>query len=134
MFTGTGTPNRSRQQRTLLDLWLDSVQAPLVLEISAVRAVPTVRNFIWRMQQRDSRLIRINLREANIHYPDDIELALEAKEKPYARATRREVRVSEVHPQGFSAGLAMDEYWGAASPTSAHAPNQNALWTRLMSP
>ena len=72
MFTGTGTPNRSRQQRTLLDLWLDSVQAPLMLKISAVRAVPTVRNFIWRMQQRDSRLIRINLREANIHYPDDI--------------------------------------------------------------
>ena len=72
---------RSQQQRMLLDMWLDgSAQAPLVIEIGAGRAVPTVRNFTRRMQLRGSRLIRINLHEANIHNPGDIELALGAKE------------------------------------------------------
>ena len=71
---------RSQQQRILLDMWLDSAQAPLVIEIGAGRAVPTVRNFTRRMQQRGSRLIRINLHEANIHDPGNIELALGAKE------------------------------------------------------
>ena len=70
----------SQQQRVLVDRWLDSAQAPLVIEIGAGRAVPTVRNFTRRMQQRGSRLIRINLHEANIHNPGDIELALGAKE------------------------------------------------------
>ena len=71
---------RSAQQRMLLDMWLDSAQAPLVIEIGSGRALPTVRNFTRRMQQRGSRLIRINLHEANIHNPGDIELALGAKE------------------------------------------------------
>ena len=73
-------PIRSQQQRMLLDLWLDSAPAPLVIELGAGRAVPTVRNFTRRMQQRGSALVRINLREANIHNPDAIELALGAKE------------------------------------------------------
>jgi NAD-dependent SIR2 family protein deacetylase len=71
---------RSTQQRMLLDTWLDSAPAPLVIEIGAGRAVPTVRNFTRRMQQRGSPLLRINLREANIHNPDAIELALGARE------------------------------------------------------
>ncbi len=72
--------NRSHTQRALLDRWLDSAQAPLVVEIGAGRAIATVRHFSQRMQQRGSRLIRINLHEANIHNPDAIELALGAKE------------------------------------------------------
>ena len=79
---------RSAQQRMLLDMWLDSVQAPLVLEIGAGRAVPTVRNFTRRMQLRGSRLIRINLHEANIHNPGDIELALGARQALQALGTR----------------------------------------------
>ena len=71
---------RSQQQRALLDVWLDSAQTPLVIEIGAGRASPTVRNFTRRMQQRGSRLIRVNLHEANIHNPGDIELALGATE------------------------------------------------------
>lgn len=71
---------RSQQQRMLLDMWLDSATAPLVIEIGAGRSVPTVRNFTRRMQQRGSALVRINLREANIHNPDAIELALGARE------------------------------------------------------
>mgnify|MGYP000844005947 FL=1 len=72
--------DRSDVQRTLLDRWLDSAQAPLVVEIGAGRAIATVRHFSQRMQQRGSPLIRINLREANIHNPDAIELALGAQE------------------------------------------------------
>ena len=72
--------DRSDVQRTLLDRWLDSAQAPLVVEIGAGRAIATVRHFSQRMQQRGSPLIRINLHEANIHNPDAIELALGAQE------------------------------------------------------
>ena len=73
-------PTRSQQQRMLLDLWLDSASAPLIIEIGAGRAVPTVRNFTRRMQLRGSPLVRINLHDANIHNPDAIELALGARE------------------------------------------------------
>jgi NAD-dependent SIR2 family protein deacetylase len=61
-------------------MWLDSTPTPLVLEIGASRAVATVRNFTRRMQRRGSPLIRINLHEADIHNPNDIELALGAKD------------------------------------------------------
>ena len=71
---------RSEQQRMLLDMWLDSAEAPLVIEIGAGRAVPTVRNFTRRMQQRGSALVRINLHEANIHHPGAMEIALGAKD------------------------------------------------------
>ena len=71
---------RTQQQRMLLDMWLNSTPAPLVIEIGAGRAVPTVRNFTRRMQLRGSALVRINLYEANIHNPKDIELALRAKD------------------------------------------------------
>ena len=57
-----------------------STPTPLVLEIGASRAVATVRNFTRRMQRRGSPLIRINLHEADIHNPNDIELALGAKD------------------------------------------------------
>ena len=72
---------RSQQQRERLDRWLDSAQAsPLVIEIGAGRAIATVRHFSQRMQQRRSKLIRINLHEANVYNPHDIELALGARD------------------------------------------------------
>ena len=79
-FACLGAHTRTQQQRMLLDMWLDSTPAPLVIEIGAGRAVPTVRNFTRRMQLRGSALVRINLYEANIHNPKDIELALGAKD------------------------------------------------------
>lgn len=73
--------SRSDLQMQRLDLWLDGVSAPpLVLEIGAGRAVATVRHFSQRMKQRGSRLIRINLHEANIHNPQDIEIPLGAQD------------------------------------------------------
>lgn len=71
---------RSAQQRTLLDSWLDTAPAPLVLEIGAGRTLATVRHFTLRMQRRGSKLVRINPHDVNIHNPEDIEIALGAKE------------------------------------------------------
>ena len=71
---------RSDRQRALLDRWLDNAAAPLVLEIGADRTLAAMRHFAQRMKQRGSTLIRIHLRDANIHNPHDIELALGAKE------------------------------------------------------
>lgn len=79
-------PQRSAAQRERLDRWLDQVAAPLVIEIGAGRAVSTVRQFSQRMRQRGSRLIRINLHEANIHNPQDIELVLGARQALEAMA------------------------------------------------
>ncbi len=70
----------TERQHMLLDAWLDTVPAPLVLEIGAGRTIATVRHFTQRMQQRGSQLIRINLHEANIHNPKAIEIALGARQ------------------------------------------------------
>lgn len=71
---------RSARQRALLDSWLDTATAPLVLEIGAGRTLATVRHFTFRMRRRGSKLVRINPHEVNIHNPEDIEIALGAKE------------------------------------------------------
>ena len=71
---------RSQKQRMLLDRWLDSAQSPLVIEIGVGHAIATVRDFSRRMQQRGSRLIRINPYDVHVHNPYAIEIALGAKE------------------------------------------------------
>ena len=72
-------PERSTAQRERLDQWLDRVPAPLVIEIGAGRAVATVRHFSQRLQQRGSRLIRINLHEADGSNPQTIAIAMGAR-------------------------------------------------------
>ena len=71
---------RSEAQRERLDDWLDRTPPPLVIEIGAGRAIATVRHFTQRLKQRGSRVIRINLHEANIGNTVDIEIALGARE------------------------------------------------------
>ena len=72
---------RSDRQQTKLGRWLASAtQPPLVIEIGAGRAIATVRHFSERMKRRGSKLIRINLHESDIDNPEDIEIALGAKE------------------------------------------------------
>lgn len=97
-------PDRSQAQRDRLDRWLDRSQAPLVIEIGAGRAVATVRHFrLQRMQQRGSRLIRINRDEANIHNPDALEMALGAKEalqRIDAHIKRRTAVIGELSTMG----------------------------------
>src|SRR5450830_1464619 len=65
-----------RQQR-----WLDTVRRPLVIEIGAGTAIPTVRHFSQRVLQRHGgRLIRINLRESGVANVLDVGLAAGAVE------------------------------------------------------
>lgn len=89
---------RSDQQRALLDRWLDQSPAPLVLEIGASNAIATVRHFTRRLQQRGSKLIRINPHEANIHNPQAIELALGARQALEGIAARLQGRDLSSHP------------------------------------
>ena len=65
-----------RQQR-----WLQTVSRPLVIEIGAGTAIPTVRHFSHRIvQQYGGRLIRINVREPAVSDKADLGLAAGAVE------------------------------------------------------
>ena len=78
-MTGNGTPSAAPSKRMLLDMWFDSTPTRWCWRSAPAVAVATVRNFTRRMQRRGSPLIRINLHEADIHNPNDIELALGLK-------------------------------------------------------
>lgn len=60
-----GLPYEKQQQR--LAAWISSVSKPVVVEVGAGNALPTVRRFSERFSAQ--RLIRINLRESNTN-PD----------------------------------------------------------------
>lgn len=63
-----------RQQR-----WLDRVQRPVVIEIGAGTAIPTVRHFGRRITGRhNGTLVRINLREPDVDRSQDVGLRLGA--------------------------------------------------------
>ncbi|QIL44463.1 NAD-dependent deacetylase [Acidovorax sp. HDW3] len=70
----------TERQHMLLDAWLGSTPPPLVIEIGAGRAIATVRHFSQRMQQRGSRLIRINPDDARVNNAHAIELSLGARD------------------------------------------------------
>ena len=66
----------ARQQK-----WLDRVQRPVVIEIGAGNAIPTVRHFSNRViRQHDGRLVRINVRESRVERRLDVGLACTALE------------------------------------------------------
>ncbi|MFZ6692118.1 SIR2 family NAD-dependent protein deacylase [Undibacterium sp. SXout20W] len=61
--------------------WLDTVSRPLVIEIGAGTAIPTVRHFSQRIvRQYGGRLLRINLRESQVASQHDLGLAAGAVE------------------------------------------------------
>jgi NAD-dependent SIR2 family protein deacetylase len=65
-----------RQQR-----WLERVRRPVVIEIGAGTAIPTVRHFSNRVIQRHhGTLVRINLREPDVQRSQDVGLELGALE------------------------------------------------------
>lgn len=58
---GDWLSDRSDMQESSLQRWLSNVRQPLVLEIGAGTAVPTVRHFARRLQsQRSAKIVRIN--------------------------------------------------------------------------
>lgn len=68
---------RTIQQRLKLEQWLKLYQHPVVIEIDAGTAIPTVRNFSERFAHA---LIRINLREPEIFNQNGIAIKASALE------------------------------------------------------
>ena len=67
---------RQRAQARLMESWLAGVQAPVVVEIGAGTAIPSVREFSQRIiHEFGGRLIRINPSESNVPTPFDVGFA-----------------------------------------------------------
>lgn len=67
---------RSEAQCAQQQRWLRGVQRPVVIEIGAGSAIPTVRHFSNRViRQHGGQLVRINLREPRVERPLDVGLA-----------------------------------------------------------
>jgi NAD-dependent SIR2 family protein deacetylase len=66
---------RSAQQAARLQAWLRRVQRPLVIELGAGTAIPSVRHFSQGMAARGGRLVRINPREPQVAEQRDVGLA-----------------------------------------------------------
>ena len=72
MFGDAGwVSERSGQQRTNYDQWIQQVENPLVIEIGAGTHIPTVRHESERRSRR-GRLVRINPREPGRSGPETI--------------------------------------------------------------
>ncbi|CAN7313537.1 NAD-dependent deacetylase [Variovorax sp. LjRoot84] len=72
---------REQAQAERLERWLSSVSRPVVIEIGAGTAIPSVRYFSQRVvQQFGGRLIRINPREPEVRSSHDVGLAIGAVE------------------------------------------------------
>ena len=67
---------RSEAQGAHQQRWLSGAQRPVVIEIGAGIAIPTVRHFSNRViRQHGGQLVRINLRESRVERPRDVGLA-----------------------------------------------------------
>lgn len=68
MFNDSGwIEHRSDRQAQRQQAWLAGVRRPVVVEIGAGTAIPSVRYFSQRViTQHDGRLVRINLRESQV--------------------------------------------------------------------
>lgn len=71
--------SRAQRQAARLDAWLDSVSRPLVIEMGAGTAIPSVRHFSHRIvHEFGGRLIRINPREFAVPTALDVGLSMSA--------------------------------------------------------
>jgi len=77
MFGDWGWNNaRSTEQSRRLDQWLAGVDRPVVIEIGAGKAIPSVRHFSHRIvQKHGGRLIRINPDDAQVPSSLDVGFA-----------------------------------------------------------
>lgn len=70
---------RTDRQSENLTVWLERVKRPVVIEIGAGRAIPSVRQFGQNVaQQRGGRLIRINPQESGVNPAHGIGIQLAA--------------------------------------------------------
>lgn len=68
--------SRAAAQARRLESWLRDCERPLVIELGAGTAVPSVRNFAARVvQSRGGRLVRVNPREPGVRDARDVSLA-----------------------------------------------------------
>lgn len=70
---------RTRAQSERQQRWLERVRRPVVIELGAGTAIPTVRHFSRRVIGRhNGTLVRINLREPDVDRPQNVGLRLGA--------------------------------------------------------
>jgi NAD-dependent SIR2 family protein deacetylase len=70
-------PARSEAQAEKLEAWMATVRRPVIIEIGAGTAVPSVRNFSQQMLiHAGARLVRINVDEPQVGRPRDVGLPL----------------------------------------------------------
>ncbi|CAN7187942.1 NAD-dependent deacetylase [Pseudoduganella sp. LjRoot289] len=80
---------RSEQQAARQQAWLARVKQPLVIELGAGTAIPSVRHFSHRIvQQHGGRLVRINPREPQVPGAQDVGIAMGALQGLRAIAAR----------------------------------------------
>lgn len=73
--------HRAQQQLDRLDAWLSGVSRPVIVELGAGTAIPSVRHFSQRViRQHGGRLIRINPRESKVPTHFDVGFAAGAAE------------------------------------------------------
>jgi NAD-dependent SIR2 family protein deacetylase len=70
-------PMRQQQQQLRLQAWLDRCKSPLIVEIGAGTAIPTLRTFADRL---GAPLIRINPYESDVALARDVSIPLGALE------------------------------------------------------
>ncbi|GGY76950.1 NAD-dependent deacetylase [Pseudoduganella plicata] len=79
---------RSARQGERLQAWLERVRRPVVIELGAGTAVPSVRHFSQQVVAGGGRLVRINPREWEVPTSRDVGLATGALEGLRAIAAR----------------------------------------------
>ncbi len=72
---GAWVERRASEQAARLEAWLDSVRHPVVIEIGAGTAIPSVRYFSEQVARRfDAGLVRINPRDGEVPGPQHVSL------------------------------------------------------------
>jgi len=71
---------RSAMQAARLEEWLSRVRRPLVIELGAGTAIPSVRHFGQGVVQRGGRMVRVNPREFAVGWDGDVGIAAGALE------------------------------------------------------
>jgi NAD-dependent SIR2 family protein deacetylase len=80
--------HRSERQAARLERWLDKARRPVVIELGAGTAIPSVRHFSQEVVRRGGRLVRINPREPQVPTDRDVGLAAGALDGLRAIAAR----------------------------------------------